>query len=100
LTLNSKDTVTLHGNDTRALTFQNFFQGSFLFGKKHGEGLHLWNDGARYEGEYCNDARHGYGLFTWPDKKQYQGEWANNQLRYPYVSRSLLRLEGLLLGLF
>lgn len=39
----------------------------------HGNGVLIWPDGRRYQGEYQNDKKHGYGEFYWKDGKIYKG---------------------------
>eukprot|EP00961_Rhodomonas_salina_P124901 1683440-Rhodomonas_salina.2 len=66
------------------------------FGKRHGEGVLLYDsDGKqKYEGEWCNDARHGFGTMqaanpnnakglgeqTYRSGNVYKGEWKDGQL--------------------
>lgn len=35
--------------------------------KMHGKGVHVWEDGRKYEGGYMNDRKHGRGKYSWPD---------------------------------
>lgn len=39
----------------------------------HGEGIYIWPDGRKYEGEYYLDKKHGFGIFYWTDGKKYIG---------------------------
>jgi hypothetical protein len=41
----------------------------------HGQGLLLWRDGKKYEGNFVNDMRDGMGLFQWGDGRIYDGPW-------------------------
>lgn len=39
----------------------------------HGNGVLLWPDGKKYDGEFINDKREGHGTFHWPDGRVYIG---------------------------
>lgn len=41
----------------------------------HGQGVLVWKDGKRYEGQFVNDKREGRGIFKWKDGRIYEGEW-------------------------
>ena len=41
----------------------------------HGEGVFLWPDNRRYEGNYVNEKKEGFGIFYWPNGKVYKGFW-------------------------
>lgn len=45
----------------------------------HGKGLHIWEDGRKYQGDYYNDKKHGNGRYYWPDGKMFQGTWVNGK---------------------
>lgn len=45
--------------------------------KKNGQGVYLWKNGSRYEGNFENDYRHGYGEMKWQDGRVYKGKWLN-----------------------
>lgn len=34
---------------------------------RNGPGVQEWTDGSRYEGEFLNGLKHGNGIFTWPN---------------------------------
>lgn len=40
-----------------------------------GNGVFLWPDNRRYEGQYIDDKKEGYGVFYWPDGRKYEGDW-------------------------
>ena len=40
-----------------------------------GEGLFIWPDQRKYQGEYKDDRKHGYGVFEWNDGRKYRGNW-------------------------
>jgi hypothetical protein len=68
---------------------------------KHGKGLFIFSDGARFEGEFEKDfmkdgrlvwpdgrtytgqfkdnKMHGLGVFTWPDGRKYEGEYVDDK---------------------
>jgi hypothetical protein len=41
-------------------------KGSFLNGKRHGNGIFISSKGAKYEGEWFDDLRHGQGTLYDP----------------------------------
>ncbi|CAK86957.1 unnamed protein product (macronuclear) [Paramecium tetraurelia] len=43
--------------------------------KRNGQGIYLWVDSRKYEGQYENDLEHGDGVFMWPDQWMYKGQW-------------------------
>jgi len=47
-------------------------------GRKHGEGIIIWNDGSSYEGDFQKDLRHGTGFFTWKNGESYKGDYLND----------------------
>jgi hypothetical protein len=47
-------------------------------GRKHGEGIIIWNDGSSYEGSFKKDLRHGTGFFTWKNGESYKGDYLND----------------------
>ena len=59
------------------------YEGDFLNGKRHGNGVQSWTSGLHqgesYVGEWKNDERDGYGIHTWPDGRKYTGEWKTNR---------------------
>ena len=55
------------------------YTGSYLNGRKHGEGTFHYPDGSKYEGYWINDLRHGYGKYSYQNGDVYEGEWAENQ---------------------
>ena len=44
-------------------------QDSFSF-----QGLYIFKDGHRYEGNYANNKKHGHGVFLYPDGSKYDGK--------------------------
>ena len=59
------------------------YEGDFLDGKRHGNGIQYWigglHEGESYLGEWKEDERDGYGIQIWPDGRKYTGEWKNNR---------------------
>jgi hypothetical protein len=53
----------------------------FVDGKKHGNGLLLFNKGDKYEGEFYEDKIEGEGEFTFSDGKVEKGIWRNGKLQ-------------------
>lgn len=45
----------------------------------NGNGITIWLDNRKYEGNYQDDKKHGFGTFTWADGRQYKGEWRNGK---------------------
>ena len=45
---------------------------------RHGPGVQVWPDNAKYEGEFKNDKANGKGKFTNAKGDIYDGEWAND----------------------
>ena len=44
-------------------------------GKRHGQGIETFADGARKEGEWRDGKKHGRGTHTWADGDRHEGEW-------------------------
>ena len=44
-----------------------------------GQGLFLWPDGRKYEGQYVVDMKEGYGSFYWPNGNKYDGNWKSGK---------------------
>ena len=45
----------------------------------HGNGVFVWEDGRKYEGNYADDKKDGIGKFTWPDGRIYDGDWKDGR---------------------
>ena len=54
--------------DGRGAIYNNVgtFKGFFRDGKKYGEGVFVWKNGARFEGEYEDDMKNGPGMMFNP----------------------------------
>jgi hypothetical protein len=46
---------------------------------KHGYGIQLWPDGAKYEGMWVNGKATGEGKFTHVNGDTYKGEWCDDK---------------------
>ena len=59
------------------------YEGDFLNGKRHGNGIQSWTSGLHqgesYLGEWKNDERDGYRIHVWPDGRKYTGKWKSNR---------------------
>ena len=60
---------------------------------RHGYGVQMWPDGAKYEGYWKNDKAHGKGKFYHVEGDVYDGDWAQDKVRY-YILRSDHRHTG------
>jgi hypothetical protein len=55
-------------------------QGEVLAGRlRHGSGVHVCADGARYQGGWRLDQRHGRGAFTSAGGFSYEGEFRHDK---------------------
>ncbi len=60
--------------------FQNaIYTGDMMDGMRHGKGVQIWDDGAKYDGEWKFDQANGYGIFYYVDGDIYQGQWENDK---------------------
>ena len=55
------------------------YTGEMINGLRHGKGVQIWDDGAKYDGEWKFDKANGYGTFFHTDGDIYQGQWANDR---------------------
>ncbi len=46
-------------------------------GKRHGTGIRVWTNGARYEGQWLNDKIHGQGMLISEDGAKFEGYFYN-----------------------
>ncbi len=44
-------------------------------GRKHGQGIYTYADGALYRGDWKDDSMHGYGAYTFANGNLYEGEF-------------------------
>ena len=50
----------------------------WLFGRSHRMAIYV-PDGTRYEGEFINGRLHGQGVMTWADGTVIKGEWRHGK---------------------
>ncbi|OSM01533.1 hypothetical protein MAIT1_05318 [Magnetofaba australis IT-1] len=55
------------------------YQGAFEHGERTGNGVFVWPSGSRFEGGFLNGKRHGPGVFVWPNGSRYVGEYVNGK---------------------
>ena len=48
-------------------------------GMRHGEGVQVWPDGAKYEGQWMKNQANGKGKFWHADGDVYEGEWKDDK---------------------
>jgi len=60
-----------YGND-------EYYEGQWHEGLKHGLGTRTWSSGETYEGTWRENKRHGYGIQTYIDGTNYEGGWNND----------------------
>lgn len=51
------------------------YTGEMAKGMRHGKGVQIWDDGAKYDGDWRFDKAHGMGTFYHTDGDIYQGMW-------------------------
>jgi len=63
---------------------------------KHGYGILIWPDGAKYEGMFENDKSCGRGKYYHIDGDIYEGEWDNDMANGngKYIHSSGSKYEG------
>ena len=66
---------------TPELVFENgsVYKGYLKDGSRHGPGVQVWPDDARYEGEWQNNKANGRGKFWHADGDVYEGEWLDDK---------------------
>ncbi|KAI4462245.1 morn repeat-containing protein 3 [Holotrichia oblita] len=72
------------GKDTNSLEVENYTEGDWERGFRHGFGVQsLRNDNnifnVQYRGEWKNGNPHGYGAWHYPDGSYYLGHWRNGK---------------------
>jgi Ran GTPase-activating protein (RanGAP) involved in mRNA processing and transport len=71
------------------------YEGTFLYGLKHGRGKQTFEDGAYYEGEFAKGFEHGSGRIVYPDGSVFTGKFRFGRRDGPgeLVSKERLTLE-------
>lgn len=54
------------------------YTGPLVDGKPHGQGVAVWDGGARYEGSFVAGMKEGPGRAEWPSGSRYDGEWSGD----------------------
>jgi hypothetical protein len=68
-----------HGQGIGLYANGNRYEGEWLEGKKHGKGIYFYPDGERYDGDFTNDKRQGVGKYYWKNGDIYNGQWQNDR---------------------
>ena len=55
------------------------YQGTFVDGKKDGQGKYTWANGDIYSGEWKNDKMDGFGVLKYNNGNEYSGAFINNK---------------------
>ena len=58
----------------------NYYEGTFLKGKKEGKGIIIYKNGAKYEGEIKNNLHNGVGKLSQLDGEVFIGEWKEGKI--------------------
>lgn len=71
-------------------------EGQWKNNARHGHGVQVWPDGARYEGEWRNNQAYGKGKFWHVDGDVFEGEWKNDKANGygVYTHKNGARYEG------
>ena len=64
----------------KAGLIDNLYRGDWKSQKRHGYGVQLFPNGARYIGNWKADAAHGFGRLEFPNATYYEGNFAANKL--------------------
>ena len=62
-------------NDDNRKDYDHVYKGTFVNGKKCGQGVIQYSNGDVYKGSFHNDAKHGEGIVQKPSTKS---EWAHS----------------------
>ncbi|CAJ1367423.1 unnamed protein product [Effrenium voratum] len=54
------------------------YEGFWVEGKMHGQGVYKYYDGTRYQGQFRENVREGYGILTFADGSLYEGSWSED----------------------
>lgn len=56
------------------------YEGEWMKGKKHGEGIYYYENGIEFRGAFALGKKYGNGVFTFPGGTKVEGFWDNNHL--------------------
>ncbi len=71
-----------HGKGKNTFPNGDVYEGDYVNGKKHGNGIYRWNKevgGALYKGNYSEGERNGVGLMVFPDGSKYHGAFVKGK---------------------
>ena len=58
----------------------DYYKGSFINGKKDGNGIMIYKNGTRYEGAFKNNKHEGFGKLKQLDGETFIGEWKDGKI--------------------
>ncbi|XP_043278536.1 radial spoke head 1 homolog isoform X2 [Venturia canescens] len=67
-----------HGKGLYVLKNGARYEGDWRFGLKHGQGTFWYPDGTRYEGDWKRDTKYGFGAYHYANRDVYEGGWKKN----------------------
>lgn len=56
------------------------YEGGWVDGKRHGQGICTFADGSHYEGDFAEGEFHGHGQLVWSDGGFYLGDWCRGEI--------------------
>jgi hypothetical protein len=65
----------MNGIGTIKMLNGGVYTGELKNGRRHGQGVTIYADGWKYEGQYCNSKKHGFGTLYLNNGIMYSGEW-------------------------
>ena len=67
-------------NGQRTKAHGDKYEGGFINGVFHGQGILTWGDGASYQGEWLNGKAHGTGIFSFTNGDVYKGNFEDHKI--------------------